>query len=379
MEWFRKWAGVIALAVALAAAPWVAPLRAQLSAVQTYGGVAIGTSSLLIGLSNVTQLNDLVAVPVRFFPAGVNPGASTLAITINSGGPLGPLPILKQSQAGLVPLVGNEFQAGQLVVVIYDGTDFECMTCGPVTPAGTEADFAGVNVPAGWLLESGQAISRAAFPVLFSAISNPSIAATTITSSAVVTVPNTNLFQVGWFVGGNNVTCNSQVQSIQDATHIVLNIAAGGGGSTTLSIGPYGQGDCATTFQVPNRTGRLTAMLDGSTNITSASCSPVGGIGGAGTLGTQCGGQTSTLLTANLPPITPAGTITNGAISIGGGTLGGTTAGATTGGSQSTPINASGINPSQAASTFTGSAGGGSSTPFSNLPPVSMTYKIIKT
>jgi microcystin-dependent protein len=90
----------------------------------------------------------------------------------------------------------------------------------------------------------------------------------------------------------------------------------------------YGSGDGTTTFNVPDLRGRVLAMKEATaTRLTTAG----GGVDG-GTLGAVGGSEAMTILTANLPAYTPAGTNsitittgTNGApltISSGGGSLG---------------------------------------------------------
>lgn len=69
----------------------------------------------------------------------------------------------------------------------------------------------------------------------------------------------------------------------------------------------YGIGDGSTTFNLPDKTGRVSAMKEATaTRLTTAG----GGVDG-GTMGAHGGAQTETLLTANLPPYTPTGTVTN--------------------------------------------------------------------
>src|SRR5207248_3046755 len=59
----------------------------------------------------------------------------------------------------------------------------------------------------------------------------------------------------------------------------------------------YGAGDGSTTFNAPDKTGRVSAMKEASaTRLTTA----VGGIDGA-TMGSAAGGQSQTLTLAQLP------------------------------------------------------------------------------
>ena len=104
------------------------------------------------------------------------------------------------------------------------------------------------------------------------------------------------------------------------------------------------------------------------TRITSAGC----GINGQ-TIGAAGGSQTAALGTSNLPPYTPEGTITNGAITAGGNPVyGGTDTRIVQNSAWGVyaPNNTSSNSLlSQASSTFAGTAQGGTSTPFSVVQP----------
>ncbi len=141
----------------------------------------------------------------------------------------------------------------------------------------------------------------------------------------------------------------------------------------------YGTGDGSTTFNLPDKTGRVSAMKEASgTRLTNSY------YGDSTTLGTAGGSDHTTLVSSNLPPYTPAGTITNGAITTtvspnapvvgnsGGGAL-------SPGGGQAY---ASGVlftgTSTQATSTFAGTAQGGSSIPLANVPPLIICNYIIR-
>ena len=138
----------------------------------------------------------------------------------------------------------------------------------------------------------------------------------------------------------------------------------------------FGSGDGSTTFNVPDKTGRVSAMIEASaTRLTSTY------FGGNSTLLGETGNSSekNTLVTANLPPYRPQGSIANGAITIshnansqnGGSTTGG-------GGFPVVSTAAATISASQGASTFTGSAQGGTSTPFCTVPPLITCNYIIR-
>ncbi len=102
-------------------------------------------------------------------------------------------------------------------------------------------------------------------------------------------------------------------------------------------------------------------------------------------LGTQVGSETNTLLTANLPAYTPTGSIANGAITTTGTVNGGpaqatSTVGSSAPGGQSAGVNANTLvlASSQAASTFTGTPQGGTSTAVNNLQPVIVCNYILR-
>ena len=138
-----------------------------------------------------------------------------------------------------------------------------------------------------------------------------------------------------------------------------------------LTSTAFGVGDGSTTFNLPDLRGRVPAGKDdmggsAANRITNAGSGIVGT-----TLGASSTAQTVTLGTANLPPYTPAGSIavsytssiaiTNGVAAVSGGALSAAIT-ATTG------VTAS----------FTGTAQGGTSTPFSNVQPTLITNYIIR-
>jgi microcystin-dependent protein len=126
----------------------------------------------------------------------------------------------------------------------------------------------------------------------------------------------------------------------------------------------YGAGDGSTTFNVPDKTGRASVMKEAvATRLTSA----ISGVDGA-TIGSAGGAQSRTLVTANLPPYTPSGSITNGTISNSTNA----NAGSSSTGGGAFPTGGNGlatINISQATSTFTGTAQGGTSTALAIVQP----------
>lgn len=140
----------------------------------------------------------------------------------------------------------------------------------------------------------------------------------------------------------------------------------------------YGTGDGSTTFNVPDLTGRVVAMKESAaTRLTSTYFA-----GDSTALGSVGGGESKTLLTANLPAYTPIGTISNAitvafnAANVSSASGGGNSI--TTGAFSSTGalnLNAASIG---GGSTFTGSAQGGVSTPFRTVQPTIILNKILR-
>ncbi len=132
----------------------------------------------------------------------------------------------------------------------------------------------------------------------------------------------------------------------------------------------YGGGDGSTTFNLPDKTGRVSAMIEAAqTRLPSTF------FGGTSTqMGAVGGSQSKTLVTANLPPYTPSGSVST-TLNMGGSFTmlpGGTPfgfGGANSGGEVFTPT---------ASSTFTGTAQGGTSAPFATIQPTIICNYIIR-
>lgn len=127
----------------------------------------------------------------------------------------------------------------------------------------------------------------------------------------------------------------------------------------------YGSGDGSTTFSLPDKRGRASIAIDpAATNVSSATMTPDGG-----SLGAKGGTQLSTLLTANLPPYTPTGSVSlsmNSMSNVLDNLVPSTTGGGGFGFNY--PASQTALTPTGTA-TFTGSAQGGSSQAFSNMQP----------
>lgn len=150
----------------------------------------------------------------------------------------------------------------------------------------------------------------------------------------------------------------------------------------------YGTGDGSTTFNIPDLRGRIAAGRDDMGGSAASRLSAAGiTIGGATTLGGYGGGETRTLLTANLPAYTPSGTISGSLVSPitvpmrspagTGSSVAGTVSVGISGGTDIGSQNLSIVSSSITAS-FTGSAQGGTSAPIVLLQPTIISNKLIR-
>ncbi len=139
----------------------------------------------------------------------------------------------------------------------------------------------------------------------------------------------------------------------------------------------FGVGDGLTTFNLPDLRGRVVAGVDNmggsaANRITNSGSGIVGT-----TLGATGGAQNQTLLTANLPPYTPAGSVASSVnnflnqwLITDGVSMSNLTSGSAPRlQSQGTPT---------ITSTFTGAAQGGTSSPVTTVPPTIVCNKLLR-
>lgn len=167
-------------------------------------------------------------------------------------------------------------------------------------PVGAEMAFAGPTEPAGWLFEYGQAVSRTTYASLFSALSKTATATVTNASNTLTVVSEDlqNRGFIGAVIEGAGIVAGTTIVAIA-ATTITLSVAANSTGSgRAIRILPHGAGDGTTTFNVPDRRGRVIAGRDdmGGTAAARLTNTTVDGT----KLGSVGGAQTHALVTAEL-------------------------------------------------------------------------------
>jgi microcystin-dependent protein len=288
----------------------IKPAYSQLAGAQTWLGTAGGTANAItLTIHNVAALSDLIGVSFRFLPASTNSGPTTITVNLDNSSTLGPVTVQRPtSNLGLQGLSGNDFIGAQIAEVVYDGTVFEIKHAIDMTPIGHSVEFRGTTAPAGTLVEDGSCYSQTTYAALFSVVGTT-------------------------YNAGAPVACTGA------------------------------------QFAVPDSRGSLFAALDTQGANGAANRLTSGGSGCTATsVAFRCGAQNNTLITANLPPYTPSGTVA----STSGGFYSSGNVGASSG---SFNFSAGLVTP---AFSFTGNAQGGTSTPFTNVPPVLGGIRAIK-
>ena len=191
------------------------------------------------------------------------------------------------------------------VVVDRSGAIYICTAGGSpgtwigLLPPGSEGApgdikaFAGITVPAGWLVCDGSAISRTTYAILCAALStsqftgsNAFTGNTTNASTSVTGVPTAvwNALQTGWPLSGTNIASGTTIAGLPSSGQITLSVAATGTGSAvSLLAAPWGIGDGSTTFNVPDLRGRtLVGAGTGSGESNSGSGLSGGGLPSGG-------------------------------------------------------------------------------------------------
>ena len=204
--------------------------------------------------------------------------------------------------------------AGDQALCVYLGSNvwtiftyFQANSSGNVMPPGVTFPFAGFTAPPGFLLATGQAVSRTTYVALFNAVAIQTTGNFTSGSLAITGVANTANMAVGMPICGLVIPSGATIASISGTT---VNLSAGHAATANSTGGafqvcPWGVGDGSTTFNVPNIIGRVVVGLDtGQVNITTASVNfPI--------LGGQGGHESFSMSQAQLPNVNFTFTATN--------------------------------------------------------------------
>jgi len=256
-------------------------------------------------------------------------------------------------------------------------------TVGDGDPVGIIKIWSGFIAPSQYVFAYGQEFTRASYPELLSAITSQQNVSCTSGSPTLTGISDTSQLSVGSNIESNCLNSGATIISKTTNT-VVASSNAIISTTTTARFFPYGNGDGVNTFKLPDLRGRTLAGRDNMGGIASGRLTTNFYGSNPSALGANGGAQNYSLVTSDLPPYTPSGTITNGAITttLTGSYVVGSTSGGVQGGS-TVPnsvlgVGSIGASSSQASSTFVGAAQGGSSTSFSLVQPSQTQNYIIK-
>lgn len=259
----------------------------------------------------------------------------------------------------------------------------------PVTPTvgdgnivGTVLPWSGFVAPPNYVFAFGQNLSRTAFPLLFSTVTYTANLICSNGLNILSGIADTSQIKPGTVVEASCIPPNTTVTAVATSS-VTISANATISTAVTATFLPWGAVD-AITFGIPDLRGKVLAGRNNMGGVASSTLTSTYYSTSPNALGAYGGDQQQALVLANLPPITPSGTITNGVIT---NTNVGALLGATT---TTTAVSAAGvqlltgastinITSDQAASGFSGSVGGGTSVAFSRVQPTMTINYIIKT
>lgn len=251
-------------------------------------------------------------------------------------------------------------------------------TVGDGDVVGTIKAYSGFIAPNQYVFAYGQEFTRASYPEALAALTSQQNINCSSGSPTLTGLSSTEQLSIGSDIETSCLNSGATIISKTTST-VTASSNAVISTSTSARFFPYGNGNGSTTFNLPDLRGRIVAGRDNMGGIASNRIPSVySSLGGSG------GNANVTLSTANLPPYSPSGSITNGAITtnITGSPVVGSISAGVQGGSTypNSVVNLGviGATSTQAASTFSGNAQGGSSTPFSVIQPTQSYNYIIK-
>lgn len=215
--------------------------------------------------------------------------------------------VQRPSSIGLVALSTGELRAGVTMTIMYNGSTIEILGPVDMTPIGGVCEFRGTSAPRGCLVEDG--------------------------------------------------TCYTKT-GIYAPLFAVIGTQYNAGAPSACS---------GTQFAVPYSNGSVFAANDNQGANTASRITSAGSSCAATASGVFCGGQSTTLITANLPPYTPAGALNWGGLAYLQAGAGGTVQGTVAGAAYIVP-----------APSFVGSPQGGISQAFPRLMPLLTGVRAIK-
>lgn len=143
----------------------VTPLTpAQGGSTSYWGGTSGGSANAqTIAVTLPTGFTLATGKQLTFIAGFTN----TAAVTLNVNA-LGVKAVQRPTQVGASASVGGEFNAGQTVTVVYDGTQYQLVA--PISIVGELKDYAASVAPSGWAIADNACVSQTTYPALFTVL-----------------------------------------------------------------------------------------------------------------------------------------------------------------------------------------------------------------
>lgn len=263
-------------------------------------------------------------------------------------------------------------------------------TVGDGNIVGTVLPWSGLVAPPNYVFAYGQSLLRADYPLFLATVTISTSMICTSGLNVLSGISDTQNIRIGAPVEASCVPPGTTVTAVATTS---VTISANASISTAVigTFFPYGNGNGSTTFAVPDLRG-LTIVgrqnMGGTVRTVPNTPIPVPywNLDGsnANALGAQGGSSNHPMSVSNLPPYTPGGVITNGAITSTFTGQSGQTGLSGAGGAQAYASGAFAssqiigtVVSTQATTTFAGTAQGGTTVPFPTVQPsVTLNYVI---
>jgi len=249
---------------------------------------------------------------------------------------------------------------------------------------GTILTWSGMIAPNQYQFAYGQALSRSTYPELYQALTLQTPVTCVGGNVTLTGIADTSNIPIGAAVEGNCIVVGSTVIS-KTINTVTLSIAANISSTVTATFFPYGNGNGTTTFNVVDLRGKVAPGRTNMGGVTASNLTNTYYGSSPDAIGANGGSQSKVLITANLPPYTPSGSLTmaphshgihgdtassTGAVGINYSTAAGTW-------SSARPFSFGITDNATSTGTFTGAAQGGTSTAFSIVQPsITLNYVI---
>ena len=220
---------------------------------------------------NAIQLADTAWNPtagqnIQFQPLGLNTGPVT--VSPNTG--VVPISVLKDTTGGPVGLTGGELGPGDVANVVYDsiGNIFHLQNPLASTgasigvPVGVEVSCAGFTPPTGFLFEYGQQVDRTTYVQLLAQLTSNQNGTLTSGLATVTGLNSTEQLAGGMAIEGTNVPGGTTILTVTGPTTITMSAPASASGTNIMTFFAYPNGDGSTTFNLPDRRGRVVVGRD---------------------------------------------------------------------------------------------------------------------